>query len=178
MQRVNVVGVSGAGKTTFARSLAARLGVPHVELDALHHGPNWAEPPLDVFRERVSNALQGEGWVVDGNYSKARDITWGRADTVIWLNYHWSVTFWRLWWRSMRRLVTQETLWESGNRESWRLFFFSRQSLFLWALKTYSRNRRQFPTLFPQYPHLNVVTFETPRTAERWLQAQKQESVV
>ena len=53
MRRVNVKGTSGSGKTTFARELAEQLGVPFVELDALHHGPNWAEPTNEEFRGRV-----------------------------------------------------------------------------------------------------------------------------
>jgi adenylate kinase family enzyme len=66
--RINVVGTSGNGKTTFSRALAARLGVPYVELDALNHGPNWAEASDEDFRRRVAAAIQGrDGWVVDGN---------------------------------------------------------------------------------------------------------------
>ena len=61
-RRINVVGTSGSGKTTMARNLAARLGVPHVELDELHWGPNWTEEPDELFRERVERLLVGEGW--------------------------------------------------------------------------------------------------------------------
>ncbi len=88
-QRINVVGVTGSGKTTLARRLSDRLDIPHVELDALFWGPGWTETPDDVFRERVRQALAGERWVVDGNYSRIRDIIWPRADTIIWLDYSW-----------------------------------------------------------------------------------------
>ena len=87
LKRVVVVGTSGAGKTTLAGELARVLGVSHVELDAYRHGPNWTETPDDIFREKISGALTGQDWVVDGNYSVARDIIWTRATTVVWLDY-------------------------------------------------------------------------------------------
>jgi len=86
-QRISVVGTSGSGKTTLARQIFQSIDIPHIELDALHHEPNWTEAPIDVFRKRVEQSLSGNSWVVDGNYSKVRDIVWSRADTVIWLDY-------------------------------------------------------------------------------------------
>jgi adenylate kinase family enzyme len=86
-RRVAVVGTSGSGKTTLARRLAQRLGVPHVELDALHWEADWTPVQREVFRERVSRVLDGDAWTTDGNYSAVRDIVWGRADTVVWLDY-------------------------------------------------------------------------------------------
>ncbi|MFZ1462777.1 MAG: AAA family ATPase, partial [Anaerolineae bacterium] len=66
MQRISVVGTSGSGKTTLARDLAQRMGVAHIELDALHWEPNWQEAPLDVFRARVAAAVAAETWAADG----------------------------------------------------------------------------------------------------------------
>ncbi|CAG0943910.1 partial gluconokinase, partial [Anaerolineae bacterium] len=95
MKRISVVGVTGSGKTTFARQLAQRLGYPHIEMDALHWEPNWVQAPWDVFRARVDLALHGDTWVIDGNYSRARDIVWERADAVIWLDYALPLVLWR-----------------------------------------------------------------------------------
>lgn len=78
LRRIVVVGTTGSGKSTLARTLAQRLNVPHVELDALHWEPNWRQAAPPVFRERTAHALAGEGWVVDGNYSVVRDLTWSR----------------------------------------------------------------------------------------------------
>jgi len=95
-RRINVCGTSGSGKSSLSRAIADRIGVPYVELDALHHGPNWTETPTDVFRERVAELITGDGWVVDGTYSKSRDLVWSRTQTVLWLDYPLPVILTRL----------------------------------------------------------------------------------
>src|SRR5438132_1981195 len=103
MRRVVVGGTSASGKTTLASRLAGRLGVPHVELDALHWEAGWIEAPNELFRARTQEALSGNCWVVDGNYSVVRDIVWGRADTVIFLDYPLIVILGRLLRRTLWR---------------------------------------------------------------------------
>lgn len=169
-QRVSVVGTSGSGKTTTASQMAQQLGIPHVELDTLHWELNWTPAPLDVFRERVAQALSGDAWVVDGNYSKVRDIIWSRADTVVWLDYPLPVIMWQLVRRTLRRSLTQEELW-SGNRESLCKALFSHESILLWALQTYRRRRREYPALLgqPEHAHLMVVHLRSPQATRDWL---------
>src|SRR5688572_30807780 len=91
--RVAVVGTSCSGKTTFARALAPRLGAPYTELDVLYWGPDWSPRPLDEFRARVEAAVSTPSWVIDGNYSIVRDLVWGRATTLIWLDFPFSLIF-------------------------------------------------------------------------------------
>ena len=87
-ERIVVVGSTGAGKSVLARELAARIGAPHVELDALHFAKDWIEVPDEVFTERTAAATEGDAWVVDGNYSAVmRDLAWDRAQTIVWLDY-------------------------------------------------------------------------------------------
>jgi len=169
-RRVAVVGTSGSGKTILAQRLAQHLGIPHVELDALHWGPNWTPAPLDVFRECVAQALSGDAWTTDGNYSHVRDIVWNRADAVVWLDYPLPVIMGRVIWRTLRRSITGEELW-GGNRERLWGAFFSRDSIIWWALHTYRRRRREYPVLFcrPEYAHLNVVHLHSPRATREWL---------
>jgi adenylate kinase family enzyme len=142
-QRVVVVGTSGSGKTTLAREIALRLSLPHVELDAVHWGPNWAEPPVELFRQRTEEALRGGRWVADGNYGKVRDLVWGRAEMLVWLDYALPLVMGRLVLRTLRRGFTQEELW-NGNRERLR-DMLTRESLLLWALQSHRRHRREYP---------------------------------
>jgi adenylate kinase family enzyme len=170
LRRIAVVGTSGSGKTTMARRLAGQLGLPHVELDALFWGPNWTPLPRELFRRRVEEALGGEAWTTDGNYSVARDLIWGRADTVVWLDYALPVVLWRVTTRTIRRTARRETLW-SGNQETVANAFFSRESIILFALKTYQKRRREYPELLarPEYGHLALVHLRSPRAAGCWL---------
>src|SRR5688572_30546116 len=143
MRRVSVIGVIGSGKTTFALALAERLGVPHIELDALHWDPNWTMAELDVFRTRVAAAVEADGWVRDCNYSKVRDLVWARADTVVWLDYSFPLIYTRLLLRTLRRVRSGQELW-NGNRERLR-HLLDRDAPLVWAIRTYPRNRRLFP---------------------------------
>ncbi|UCD44135.1 MAG: adenylate kinase [Candidatus Bathyarchaeota archaeon] len=171
MQRISVIGTTGSGKTFVAGRAAEALGVPHIELDALHWGPDWEEASLEVFRERVGEAIQGDGWVVDGNYGKVRDIVWGRADTVLWLDYPFHGTFLRILWRTLRRLILRERLW-NDNRESLAMML-SRDSILLWAITSHPRNTKEFVQLMsdPEYAHIRFLRHRSPQETEQWLKS-------
>jgi adenylate kinase family enzyme len=170
--RIVVLGTTGSGKTTVAKEIARILGVTHVEFDAYRHGPNWTETPDDIFREQLREALQGDTWVADGNYSVTRDVVWPRATTVIWLDYPLRIVMWRLFWRIMRRGILRQELW-NGNKENIWGHFFTRESLFLWVLKTHGRHRRTYPAAFaqPEHAHLQAVHLRSPRSTREWIAA-------
>lgn len=96
MTRYVVVGTSGSGKTTLARQIALRLEIPHIELDALHWQPGWVGATPEAMRKRVETAIAAPAWVLDGNYSKVRDVVWQRATHLIWLDYSFPLVFWRI----------------------------------------------------------------------------------
>lgn len=168
--RIVVIGSTCSGKTTLARHLADGLQIPHIELDALYWDPNWTEVPLENFRNRVAQHVAEPAWVVDGNYSRVRDLVWDQADTLIWLDYGLALILARLLKRTVRRIWFREILW-SGNRETFRGAFFSRDSLLWWAVKTFGRRRREYTRLLalPCYARLQLVHLETPDATRRWL---------
>jgi adenylate kinase family enzyme len=170
--RVSVVGSSGAGKTTFARDLAGRLGVPHTELDSIFHQPGWTALPVDDFRAAVRGVAGEDAWVVDGNYSEVRDLLWRRADTVVFLDLPRHEVMSQLVPRTLRRVITREELW-NGNREELRnlLSRDPEQSILLWSVTSHRRIRRRYVTAMhdPRWSHIRWVHLDSRRQADWWL---------
>jgi adenylate kinase family enzyme len=168
MKKVAIVAsASGNGKTTVGRELARRLDVPFVELDALVHGPGWAETPDDELRRRAEPLLARDGWVVDGVYRrKLGDLVLERADTVVWLDLPIRVWFPRLLRRTARRIRGDELLWNE-NRESWRTALVGRESLFVWAFRSHFARRRTWSHELARYP---VVRLRSQAEVDRFLQ--------
>ena len=147
VRRVAIVGSSGAGKSWLACRLAAVLGFTHVELDAIHHGPGWSAMSADEMRARLAVACPADGaWVADGNYeTKGGDLVRERGDTVIWLDFPRMTVMRQLAWRTLRRGILREQLW-NGNRESLRdaLSRDPQRSVLLWSWTQHEPQRRRY----------------------------------
>lgn len=87
MQRVLVIGIPGAGKSTFSRALAGRTGLPLIHLDKEFWRPGWVQTPRPEWRARVAELAARERWVMDGNYDSSLDLRLPRADAVFWFDY-------------------------------------------------------------------------------------------
>ena len=169
--RVSVVGSSGSGKTTFGKAIAARLGLPYVELDAIFHQPDWTELPDDEFQARVRDATAEEGWVVDGNYGVVRPIVLERATTVAWLDYSRPRCMQQVIRRSVSRGLRRRELW-NGNREDPRMWLRASHPI-RWSWTHHARKRVEYEARYrePQYAHLDVRRFRVPREARAWLES-------
>jgi adenylate kinase family enzyme len=167
LRRVAVISsASGNGKTTLGRKLAAVLGVPFLELDALVHGPNWTETPDDELRALVEPFVAGDGWVVDGVYrGKLGTLVLDAADTIVWLDLPLRVWLPRLVRRTLRRVVRREELW-NGNRETFRDAFWGREALVPFALHQHFRRRHVYPVELAGLP---VVRLRSTTEVDRFL---------
>lgn len=171
MKKINVVGTSGSGKTTFSRALAQRLNVPCIEMDALFWKPGWTQSTDDEFFAKLAEALDCDTWVLDGNYSRTTAIKWKDVDTIIWVDFGFARTMWQAVKRAVLRVRDQRELWPgSGNRENLRMLF-SRDSILLWTLKTYRVNKKRYRALIqnPQYAHLRCVRLRSPTQCQTFL---------
>lgn len=168
-QRIVIIGNSATGKTTMARELALKLNCTHIERDALQWEAGWQKATDEAFRAKVTDAVQAERWVADGNFSRLRDTVWGHADTLIWLDYPLWFILWRLTRRSWQRVRDQEDLW-NGNRETW-AHLLARDGVFMWTLKAHFRHRREYPALLrePRFSHLQVVRLRSEQAAQNWM---------
>jgi adenylate kinase family enzyme len=167
MRRVAVIGGSCSGKTTVSRALAARLGVPHIELDALHHDANWTEASAELLQQRVRAALAAapDGWVVDGNYhGKLGMLVVDQADTVVWLDVSYTTAIRRVLVRTGSRLVRRSELW-NGNRERLR-DTFGRNSIVWWVLTTHRGFAAKWEERLVGHPHVVRI-----RDVDAWLQS-------
>ncbi len=171
MKRIVIIGATGSGKTTLAGQLARLLDSPHIELDALHWNPNWQASTPEDFIEKVDAATKKHAWVTDGNYTtKIAHLVWTRADTVVWLDYSFRLTFFRLLSRTLRRTFTREECC-NGNRESLGNLL-SKDSILLWLFQSYWRHRREYSQKLsePNYQHLRKVRLRSPKETARWLE--------
>ncbi|WAG78855.1 adenylate kinase [Metapseudomonas furukawaii] len=144
-QRISIVGCSGSGKTTLARELALLLDRPHIELDALFHQRDWQPLPRREFRRRVTEALAGERWIVEGSYGAVRPEVLARADTQIWLDPPRAEVMRNLLLRSLGRVLLRTRLW-NGNRERLRnlLSLDPGRSIILWGWTRFGVYRARF----------------------------------
>jgi adenylate kinase family enzyme len=172
-KHIVVTGTTSSGKSTLAEQIAKRFDLCFIELDALHWEPNWTEAPLEVFRERVKEALrQDPAWVVAGNYHVVRDLIWPQAEVIIWLDYPFWTVFWQLTRRTFKRWWTRELLWGTNYENLWKhIKLWSQESLFHWLFKTYWRRKRETPLLLesPEHRHLKLIHFQHPKESVEWL---------
>jgi adenylate kinase family enzyme len=162
MQRISVVGNTGSGKTTVAKPVATKLGLPYLELDGVFHQPDWQPLDTEEFRRIVSEFTAADGWVVDGNYSAVNDIVWDRADTVIWVDPPRRRLMRQLVPRTLRRMASGMELW-NGNRERWRHLFRREESILLYAWTNHGRLRTTYESAQadPEHAHLRFVRLRT-----------------
>ncbi|MCS2160458.1 AAA family ATPase [Scandinavium sp. H11S7] len=159
--RINVVGTSGVGKSTLARRLATQLNVPYIEMDTLYWRPDWQGTPDDELFARLEEVLAvSEGWVLDGNYNRTRPVKWRNVEMIVWVDYGFWRTLRQAVGRAVSRAWTKQELWPgTGNHESFQLSFLSRDSIILWTLKTWHKNRQRYLADLhdPQFSGLTFV---------------------
>ncbi len=169
--KIAIVGTSGSGKSTLAREISEILECDHIELDGYAWEPNWTKKEDEVIVEDVSAACSRCQWVCCGNYSLTRDVVWGHATHLLWLRLPFPVVFWRLFKRTMRRIFTKEPI-AGGNIETFKHQFFSKDSIFLWVLKTHWSRVRIYSKILSEgvYPSLKVVELRSQKQIDQFIE--------
>ncbi|MES2620931.1 MAG: adenylate kinase [Bacteroidota bacterium] len=168
VKRINIVGTTGSGKSAFSKKLSRISGIPYVQIDQIYWGADWYEPTDEEFFPKLREALNREQWILDGNYGRTVPIKWKDVQVVIWLDYPFPLVFYRAVKRAITRAISKEELWPgTGNKESFRRSFLSRDSILGWTIKTYSGNRTRYLAAMrdTRFSHIQFVRLKSSEEA-------------
>ena len=170
MRRVLVIGSGGAGKSTFARRLAALTGLPLVHLDTLYWRPGWQAIPDADWARVQEDVVAGERWIIDGNYGRTLSLRIEASDTIIFLDLPRLVCIWRLLRRRYQYRKEHRPDLPVGCDEqmTWE---------FLYWVWTYPSRRRPdvLRRLDALREHKRVIILRTRQQVERFLEATRSE---
>lgn len=164
MRRVLIIGSGGAGKTTLAKAVAERTGLPLVHLDKLFWRAGWVPAPNDEW-DRVIAELSGrDRWIQDGNYGRTLPTRLAAADTVIFLDVPALVCLWRVFKRQLRHIGRVRPELPEGCRERLTFEFVA----WIWTYRT--RRRPEILRRLAEYQGTKrVVVLRTARDVRAFL---------
>jgi adenylate kinase family enzyme len=165
--RVLVTGTSGSGKSTLARHLAAMLKLRYVELDALHHGPDWT--PRPEFLEDVARFAAGPAWATEWQYPAVRELLAQRADLLILLDLPRRIVMTCVARRTLSRRLGHSELWNANVEPPLRTIVSDRDHIIRWAWRTHRDHLPRVTECLKRHPTLPVVRLRTPAQIEAWL---------
>jgi adenylate kinase family enzyme len=166
-RRILVAGTSGVGKTTLAARISSVLGVPHTEIDALFHGPDWT--PRDSFVADVEAFTAEPAWVTEWQYGVVRETLLARADTMVWLDLPLPVAFGRLVRRTVRRRLRREELWNGNVEPTLWSILWDRDHIIRWGMRTALKTRRGIPDVARSAQRLRIVRLGSQSDVDEFL---------
>ena len=85
--KIMIAGCPGCGKSSLARDLHEKTGLPLVQLDKIWWKPDQTHITREEFDSRLQKILHGEKWIVDGDYSRTYELRISACDTIIFLDF-------------------------------------------------------------------------------------------
>ena len=158
MERVLVIGCPGSGKSTFARALAAKTGLPLCHLDRLFWNADRTTVSAEVFDARLAAVLQRPRGIIDGNYSRTLPTRLAWCDTVLWLDLPTEVCLEGV--RARRGKVRPDMPWVEIGEDA----EFMRYVADFAAVQ-----RPKIAALLGEYPDKRVVIFSSREQAYAYL---------
>ena len=162
-----MIGTGGAGKSTFARALGERLGLPVIHLDREYWRAGWVKPPKDEWRLRVEELSARDAWVMDGNYSGTFDVRFDACDTVIFLDLPRAVCLWRVLKRAVTYRGRSRPDMAEGCHEKIDLEFVS----WIWGYRS-TRRPKVLALLERHSRDKRIIHLRTSAEVEKFLESQ------
>lgn len=167
-RRILIGAPAGTGKSTLARRIHARTGVPYEELDALFHGPGWTELP--GFRDDVAAFAARDSWVTEWQYTtQLGQLLPSRADTLVWLDLPVGVHMGRLIRRTLHRRWYRVPLWHGNVEPPLATILTNPDHIVRWGWKGRAKLRKRIVRAVVEHPHLRIVRLRSTREVDVWL---------
>jgi adenylate kinase family enzyme len=162
-----IYGVTGSGKTSLARKVAARTGLPWHCVDDLTWQPGWVTVPPDEQRRKIAAICANEQWILDHGYSVWLDLVLARADLIVALDYPRWRSLGRLVRRTLLRAVDRRPIC-NGNTETFRQML-SRDSILVWHFRSFDRMRARIRGWAADSSGPPVIRLTSPAKTRAWL---------
>ena len=158
MKKVIVIGCPGSGKSTFARALHNKTGIPLYHLDMMYWNADKTTVEKSVFLERLSDVLEKDEWIIDGNYGSTMELRMAACDTVIFLDYPLDVCLDGI--RERRGKPRSDMPWIETEEDA----------EFIEFIKNYEEQQKpKVLELLEKYSYKNVIVFKSREQAESFL---------
>jgi adenylate kinase family enzyme len=170
MKRVSIVGCPGAGKSTFAAALAKRTKIPLLHLDFYYHEKGrYYEDNKQAWIDKVETLVQGDSWIIEGNYGTTYPLRLPKSDTLIFLDIPTWLSVWSVLKRRFQFRNKQRAEMPSDWVEKIDPIFFKYVLLFR------IKSRKDVVAGIEKYRHKNleVITFTSRKAAYKWLANQQ-----
>jgi adenylate kinase family enzyme len=165
--RVVVAGTSGSGKTTLARRIATVLGIQHIEIDSLYHGPRWT--PRPSFRDDVANLVARSSWVTEWQYGQVRPLLTAAADLMVWLDLSRRQVLRQVTLRTIQRRLWRQELWNGNIEPPLWTFFTDPDHIVRWSWRSHPRTAGRVTAALEQRPELAAVRFRSHAASRAWI---------
>ena len=168
MKRVLIIGNAGAGKTTFARKLAEKTGLPLVHLDQIYWCGTWEHLSREEFDAALQTELERPEWILDGNFNRTFAYRLNYCDTVFFFDLPTLTCLAGI----TKRLITHYgrsradmggTCVERFDAQKW--------SLYRNVISFNKQHRREYYELLAAAGHARSIVFRSRRQAARFLQS-------
>lgn len=164
MNRIIVIGCPGSGKSTFSRKLHELIGFPLYHLDMMYWNSDRTTVEKTVFRNQLSDVIQKEKWIIDGNYGSTIELRLQACDTAFFLDYSTEICLEGI--RERRGMARSDMPWvERADEED---------AEFIEFIKNYNvQSRPEIINLLNNYPDKSIYIFKNRNDADAFIEKLK-----